>query len=98
VDLERLFVRKVGELAQVAIGRDHHVPRRVWKLVQEDERVLAAVHDEPFFIGEPGRSAEDALRLLVSLRDVLQTPGRPELLRHAGERTVCKPKGITFSP
>src|SRR5438874_5038198 len=79
VDLERLLVRKVGEFAHVPKGGDHQVPRRVRELVQQDERVLTAGHDETLLVGGSRRAAEKTLRLLVRLRDVLQAPRGPQL-------------------
>src|SRR5207248_1271880 len=95
VDLERLLVRKVGELANVPVGGDHQVPRRVRELVQEDERVLTAGHDETLLVGGSRRAAEDALRLVVGGRDVFQPPGSPQLPRHVVESTRRKPRGVT---
>ena len=88
VDLERFLVRKPGELADVPIGRDHQMTARVRELVQQHERVLAPVDDQPLLVVAGGGIAEDAAGLLVGLLDVLEPPGRPELLGHESEPTV----------
>src|SRR5262249_19872360 len=61
--------------------RDHEVPGGVGELVQQGERQLAAVHDEAVRIAL-GRAAEEAVRLLVRVLDVLQSPGGPKRFRH----------------
>ena len=48
--LERFGVHERGELADVAVRRDQQVPRAVRELVQQDERTLAAMHDEPLLV------------------------------------------------
>src|SRR5215218_8470314 len=88
MDLERLLVRKLAELADVPVGGDHQVPGRVRESVQQHEGVRATVHDELLLVVAGRRVAEDAAGLLVRLLDVLEPPGRPELLGHAGEPTV----------
>ena len=55
---------------------------RVGELVQQHERVLAAVDDQALLVVAGGRIAEDAAGLLVGLLDVLEPPRRPELLGH----------------
>ena len=45
VDLERLIVRKLGEVADVPVGGDHQMAGGVGELVQQDEGVLAAVEN-----------------------------------------------------
>ena len=50
VHLERFGVHERGELADVAVRRDQQVPRAVRELVQQDERTLAAMHDEPLLV------------------------------------------------
>ena len=44
MDLERLVVGQLGELAHVAARSDHEMPGRVWELVQEHQRGRARVH------------------------------------------------------
>ena len=65
--------------------RHHQVPGRVRILVQQDERAHAAMDDEQLLVVSVCGGAEDAARLLVRLLDVLEPPGRPQLLRHRGE-------------
>ncbi len=95
VDLERLLVRKVGELAYMPVGGDHQVPGRVRKLVQEHECVLTTMNDESLLVIRSGGPAEDAFGLLVRLPDVLQPPRGPQRFCHAGESTLRKPDGVT---
>ena len=66
------------------------MPGGIRELVQQHEGLLAAVNDEPLLVVAGGRVAEDATRLLVRLGDVLEPPGRPELLRH-GPRLHFRP-------
>jgi dihydrofolate reductase len=94
VDLQRLLVRKPGELADVPVGGHHQMTARVGELVQQHERVLAAVDDQPLLVVSGGRVAENAAGLLVGLLDVLEPPGRPELLGHGNEPTVLPAKGL----
>ena len=82
MDLERLFVRKLGEVADVPVGGDHQMAGGVGELVQQDEGVLAAVDDQALLVVACGRIAEDTAGFLVRLRDVLEPPRRPELLGH----------------
>ena len=46
VELEHLAARQVGELADVAPWRDHHVPRRVRVLVQQCDGVGSLSDEE----------------------------------------------------
>jgi hypothetical protein len=57
------------------------VPGCIRELVQQDEGVLAAVHDELSFVvvGCGGR-AEEASVLLVGVLHVFEAPRRPEAL------------------
>ena len=66
------------------VRRDEQVPRRVRELVQQDERALAAVHDEMLLVVVACRgAAEEAAVLLVRVLDVLEAPRRPEPLHHS---------------
>ena len=67
---------------------------RVGELVQQHEGELAAVDDQPFLVVAGGGITEDAAGLLVRLLDVLEPPGRPELLRHGAEPTVRPGEGL----
>jgi hypothetical protein len=85
VDLDRLAVTELRELAYVPVGRDHEMSGRVGELVQQHERFPAAVHDETGLILTLRGATEDAALLLIGLLDVLEPPGRPERLRHCAE-------------
>jgi len=82
VDLDRLIGLELAELSGMPRGRDQQVPGRIGELVQEHERSIAAVDDEPVLVGAFERAAEDAAVLLVGATDVLESPGSPELPRH----------------
>src|SRR5262249_31994194 len=82
VDLERLLVGQVAELTDVSDRRDHQMAGGVRELVQQHERLLAAMDDEGLLVVAVGREAEDAPFLLVGLLDVFEAPRRPERLRH----------------
>ena len=81
VDLERLGVVEAAEVDAVPRRRDEQVPRRVRELVQDDDRPLAAVHDEVLHVvvARCG-GAEEAPVLRVRVLDVLEAPRRPEPL------------------
>ena len=78
----RLLVVELAEVADVPVGGDQEMAGRVGELVQQDERALAAVDDEPLLVGALERAAEDAAVLLVGAADVLEPPRCPELPRH----------------
>ena len=81
VDLEHLRVVEVAEADAVPARCHEQVARRVRELVQDDERRLAAVRDEQLLVVlADGRRAEEAAVLLVRRLDVLEAPGRPQLL------------------
>src|SRR6266436_3668961 len=82
MDLGRLVDLELPELADVPVRRHHQVAGRVRKLVQEYECALASVDHERVFVRVRSGETEDAALLLVRLRDVFETPRRPELLRH----------------
>ena len=82
VDLESLVVVELCELPEMPHGSDQQVSGRVRELVQQDERVLPAVHDEALLVGALVREAEDAALLLVGAADVLEPPRSPERTRH----------------
>jgi Ca2+-binding RTX toxin-like protein len=82
VDLDSLLVVELGEVADVSHRRDQHVARCVRKLVQQDERAVSPVHDEPILVGAVTRDAEDAALLLLSAADVLESPRGPQGTRH----------------
>jgi hypothetical protein len=82
MDLERLVLVELGEAGSMPEGRDHEVAGRVRELVQERERAPPAVDDEPLLVVALGSEAEDAALLLVGRLDVLETPRRPQRLRH----------------
>src|SRR5437764_3949553 len=73
------------------------MPRRVGKLVQHDDRMLAPVHEE-LLLG----LAEDAALELVRLLDVLEPPGRPQRLGHQSQRlsrkNASRPTSATTMP
>jgi hypothetical protein len=83
VHLECLLVREEAEVAQVPVRGDQQMAGGVRELVQDDQGVLAAVHEQ-FFFG----LAEDAAVELVGLLDVLEAPRRPERLRHGSRVTT----------
>ena len=91
VDLERLVVRQIGQRSDMAVRRDHQVSGRVRVLVQERDRRVAVVNEER--IGRVERAcrlvAEHTADLLVRLLDVLETPGRPQGLRHDSVSTTA---------
>src|SRR4051794_9738032 len=79
------------------VGSDHQMPVRVGELVEDHERVPAAVDDQVrlvIFLGRLG--AEDA-SLLCVLRGVLhvrEAPGRPDpLVCHMADPTSPLPSG-----
>ena len=82
VDLERRLVAELAELAQMRVRGDQEMAGRVRELVQEDERELAAAHDERVLDLARGLGAEDAAGLLVGVGDVFEAPRRPKRLRH----------------
>jgi hypothetical protein len=84
VDLERLVVGELTERADVAARRDHEVSGRVRKLVQERDCSIALVHPEGFVVRQGARRlhAEHTPVLFVGVRDVLESPGRPQRFRH----------------
>jgi hypothetical protein len=82
MDLEGLVRVEVAELSGVPPRRDQQVARRIWELVEEDERVLAAVDDETVLVGSLEREAEDAALLLVGAAHVLEAPRSPERSGH----------------
>ncbi len=82
MDLERLVVVELAEVADVPERGHQQVTRRIRKLVQEHERSLAAVDNEPFLVGAFRGKAEEAALVLVRLLDVFEPPRSPELLRH----------------
>ena len=98
MNLDRFVVFELAELADVPERRDHQMAGRIGILVQEHERALAAVDDEPLLVRGGSGEAEHASLLLVGLVDVFEPPRRPELLRHragayaAGRRRLvaCK--------
>ena len=77
----------------MAARRDHEVPGRVRELVQERDRGVARVHAQRLVGGERAcrLDAEDAALLLVRLRDVLETPRRPQRLRHGAFLPLLAP-------
>ena len=77
MDLEGLVLVELGEVHPVPEGRNHEVPRRVRKLVQEGECAPPAADDEPLLVVALGCEAEDAALLLVGRLDVLEAPRRP---------------------
>ena len=88
VDLDRLVGVELAELAGVPRGGDHQVARRVRELVEQHERALAAVNDEPVLVWPLERAAEDAAVLLVGATDVFESPGSPERSRHAANNVL----------
>ena len=84
VDLERLLFGELTELADVTARRDHEVPGRVRVLVQERERGVAEDDEQRLVRGDGacGFVAEHAPDLLARLLDVLESPRRPQGLRH----------------
>ena len=83
MDLQGLVVGELAELSEMTHGGDEQVSRGVGELVQQDERVRPAVHDEAFLVGPLVREAEDAALLLVGAADVLEPPGSPERTHEA---------------
>jgi hypothetical protein len=82
VQLERLLVRQLRQLADMAVRRDEQVPRGVRVLVQEHDRGLAPADDEGRIVVALDRVADEAAGQLVRLLDVLQPPRRPDRSRH----------------
>jgi RTX calcium-binding nonapeptide repeat (4 copies) len=85
VDLQRLNFSELRELADVAVRRDHEVPRGIGELVEDHERFTPPVDDEAALIVAFCRAAEDAAVLLVGLLDVLEAPRRPQRFGHGAE-------------
>ena len=79
---------ELAELARVPHRSDQQVAGRVRELVQQDERALAAVHDQAVLVGPVERGAEEAALLLVGAPDVLEAPRRPQRPRHV-RRQSC---------
>ena len=73
---------QVAGRGQMPVGRDHHVPVRVRVQVHEHVGALAAVHDEAGGIVAGRAVAEHAPARVGPALDVLQPPGRPQLLGH----------------
>jgi hypothetical protein len=97
VELGGLIRGELAEFADMAKRGHHQMPRRIRELVQEHERALAAMNDEPVFIRRLDRAAEDAPGLLIGLLDVLQPPRGPQRLRHLHDTTSATPNtGKTF--
>ena len=84
--LERLLVGEEAEVAEVAVRCDEQMPGGVGELVQHDQRMLAAMHEQ-LLLG----LAEDAAVELVGLLDVLEAPRRPQRLRHRAEGNYRAP-------
>ena len=82
VQVKRLLVGEVAELTHMAERRDKQVAGGVRELVQERERTPAAVDDETLAVVTRRGVAEETAFLLVCARDVFETPGCPQLLRH----------------
>ena len=81
-----LLGRSRGEFAQfiqMRVGDDHYMPRRVRKHIQDDEAMVAAMHDECFLViaGVYG-IAEDAGGCLLGGGDVCVAPGGPEIVQY----------------
>jgi hypothetical protein len=81
VHFQRLVVREQTEVAEMTMRGNEEMSGRVRVLVQHDDGVLASMHEQLFF-----GLAEDATVELVGLLDVLETPRRPQRLRHNAER------------
>ncbi len=60
--------------------------RRIGEPVQENQCPVPAPHDESLLVVALARQAEKAHTLVVGALDVLEAPGRPDLLGH-GART-----------
>jgi len=70
-----------AEFIQMRVGHDHYVPGRVRKHVQDNEAMLAAMHDEhSAVVARVHGVAEDATGGLLGGRDVGVTPGGPEVV------------------
>ena len=69
-------------LSHVPEGSHHQMAGCVRELVEQGERVLAAVDDEALLVEPLERKAEDAALLLVGAADVLEPPGSPERPGH----------------
>src|SRR5262249_42339097 len=91
MDLQRLVVLEVAEIADVPVRRDHDVPRRVRELVQEHERLPSAIDDQAILVACLHGAAEEATLVLVSTCDVFEPPRRPELLRHDAAAYAADP-------
>jgi hypothetical protein len=83
VQLDDFVLGEVAELADMPHRGDHEVAGRVRVLVEQGDRPLSAAENEPGFVVTLDRCAEDTARALVGRLDVLEPPGRPELL-HTG--------------
>ena len=84
MDLEGLGVVEVAEVHSVPVRRDEQMARRIRELVQEDERALAAMHDElALVVVGRGGGAEEAAVLLVRVLHVLEPPRRPQPLHRS---------------
>ena len=90
MQLEDLLVVEIAELPDVALRGHHEVSRRIRKLVQQHDRALAAVHHEPLLVVAFDGRAEQTTLFLVGRLDVLEAPGRPELLHEPLEALVLR--------
>src|SRR6185437_144895 len=86
MQLQHLVVVERAVLTDVPLRRDHEVAGRVGVLVQQRDRLSATADDQALFVVACDRITEDAARLLVGRLDVLEAPGRPQLLHPAESR------------
>ena len=87
MQLEHFVVGQLAVLADVPDRRDHEVARGIRELVQQRDRVRAAVQDEPLCVVTARRCvAEDAAAVLVGRLDVLEPPRRPQAFHVAEPR------------
>ena len=88
VELEHFLGSELAVFTDVPDRRDHEVAGRIRVLVQERDGVLAAVDDQSLLVVALNGHTEDAPRLLVCRLDVLEAPGRPQLLHAAESRAA----------
>src|SRR5215204_6277687 len=85
MDLQRLLLGQLAELAHMPVRGDHEMARRVGELVQQDEGAPAPMHHQRRLVVACLGDAEDAAFLLIGGRDVLESPRCPELPCHCRE-------------
>ena len=73
------------QLVEMRVGHNHYVAGRVGKRIQDDEAMLAAMHDAGFgVVARINRVTENAARCLLSGRDIGIAPRGPEVIHSKG--------------